>query len=797
MWRSGLRRWSTLRLTCGVPRYVTERTEQPTPIFTSSEATYCTRLGGKVKTKYIDPELNHEMVAITAGARGDYEKIEQILEKVKRPSIRVYNSLIKAYIRSQMYGKIALVLEKLDDPEQPDPNEESFLPLAIEYLNFGLKGHTRNVIMKAAENGAISFTGIYRLLDLYLKQDDLAEVLFFVRVMETTGIFGEELYDKLFEYISAQGTQGYELLKRYLVHFREITHAPLKKEFFEILLYSSVNSKVVLDPFYIQEYLLDNYPYHEPNGPNHVTRHLLKLEQQGMKVSDFIRRSFYRCVARGFRFSDDIVNEIVLHFHRQVDHHNVFNMYQVMNRDCYQIFPETFVPIVKSALQLGTEESLRPVPRLIMESAIPEDYRVSLLQTMVDWTTDPHQNIDLAPQLNRIYEYVKENTIFTEKINHVLLDYFLSQNDVDRARELINLTLQRHHTNKLKYSSPLKTRTEISQGLSAEIESFTKSSYTGLSRSSSSTAVDLDPVLEDYEPRVSIKSYEKYLKPELIEKYEGELSTDEFDRFLKSDLFKDTGKNKRGKGRTHGKGASDDQMNEADDALENFKSFSGFRNMEKLSKVKPNEPFFSVDPSQQVQDVFLDFGGDATVQSSAPSQQFANAMETEKQITYGDQPIMTFPEGVEQLSRNLPLESRGHMNMTGLEFAAGESVPESEELESIKSILDTLPRHTILEDLIEERFKLTDPNYEGHASEEFEYDAINEIQSRSRIPEDTDELIGEMWNNVLTYLVANQGQQAAMEFVDRVLIESPMAAPPSRQLCTSFGLSAEWRNKLE
>lgn len=137
------------------------------------------------------------------------------------------------------------------------------------------------------------------------------------------------------------------------------------------------------------------------------------------------------------------------------------------------------------------------------------------------------------------------------------------------------------------------------------------------------------------------------------------------------------------------------------------------------------------------------------------------------------------------------------MSMTGLEFAAGESASETESLESIKSILDRLPRHTVLEDLIQDRFKLVDPNYEGHASEEFEYYAINEIQSRSRIPEDTNEMIGEMWNNVLTYLVANQGRQAAMDFVDRVLIESPMAAPPSRQLCTTFGLSAEWRNKLE
>ena len=127
-------------------------------------APYCTQMGGKNKTKFTDPEGNYEMVAIAAGARGDYEKIEQILEKVKRPSIKVYNSLIKAYIRSQMYGKIALVLEKLEDPEQPDPNEDTFLPLAIEYTNFGLKGHARNVIMKAAEFGAVSLVGIQRLM---------------------------------------------------------------------------------------------------------------------------------------------------------------------------------------------------------------------------------------------------------------------------------------------------------------------------------------------------------------------------------------------------------------------------------------------------------------------------------------------------------------------------------------------------------------------------------------------------------------------------------------------------------
>jgi len=720
-------------------------------------------MGGKGKTKYQDPEGNHEMVAHAAATRGDYEKIETMLESIKIPSIQIYNSLIKAYIKGRVFGKIALILEKLEDNEQPDPNVETFFPLIIEYNNMGLKGHARNVLFKAAEHGCIEHASMLRLLSIYLENGDFNEVLLFLRCLESVGLYDEEIYYLLIDYMSNEGTQGFELLKRYMVHFRDITHSPIPKEFKEIMLFSSVHSPHELDPYNIMEHMLEKYPHFHEDGPNHVARHLLKLIHNGKEETDRLRRTFYRCVARGFRFSDDVVNEIVLNYYRRGDHENVFRMFQVIQRDVYQIFTETTVPIIKSALYLASEESLSIVPRLLMESVIPEDYRIALVQMMIDIANDPHKDVPIHRELNTINEYLKENTVFTPKLNFVMLDYHISQNDLEKAKDLLAMILDRYYTNSLCRNPPVFGDIEFPQELSETIETLTKSSYRNVEPEVPAPFVVPDGYDESLpKPR----AYDQYLDPKLVDKYSN--------MFSKEDAG---GRNKQ------------TQTAEEDEEKEEKRTFSLHFDPPKPDTSKP---FFSKfasegNPASRRKDEFSHF---------KKTKELPEELKIRKtKINVDFDPVISEPKEAALLGRDFKTERKFHL--TGLEGLTVNQPVESTSVDFFKDVVDKLPRLRVLEDLVNERFSLIDPTYDGSSSSEFEYNAINEIQERNRVTEDFSEVIDQMWESLLTHLVTNYDHSKATEVVDELITRVPFAAPPSRTLCDSLGLPRDWRAQFD
>lgn len=159
-------------------------------------------------------------------------------------------------------------------------------------------------------------------------------------------------------------------------------------------------------------------------------------------------------------------------------------------------------------------------------------------------------------------------------------------------------------------------------------------------------------------------------------------------------------------------------------------------------------------------------------------------------------PILSAPKPARDLHRDLQTE-RSSWISTGLEkLQTKEQEAPSDNLESFRLILGELPRFRILEELIEDRFDFVDSDYDG-VSSEFEYDAINEIQARNRIPEEHSDIIDNMWENIITHTVANRGTSDATKLVDEIITKVPFAAPPSRALCDSLELPQEWRAQFD
>lgn len=816
------------------------------PLFLRSERRYQDdeddpHMEGRSKLEYLDPASNQIALANALATEGNHEKLQLLLQTMKKPPIEIYNSLIKAYIVSGKYGLIKSVLDELnEDNDAPEQNTETYFPLFFEYLGMGYYGHAHNVFFSAVNAGCISEQVLIRIFDFYIQADSLTEALAFIRCLELTDNFLPELYPVLFDYLSTKGTQGYELLKRYLVYWREYTHAPIPREYENFLFYSSFNATNIFDCYYMLDHFLDKYPTFEADSANMVADHLLYHANKDKKllITDKIRRLFYRGVARGFRFTDAVVNEILLHFSRNNDIENVFRTFRIAERDVYQIFVENYVTVVKACLQLGSKEALSIVPRLIMESTIPDDYRTSLIQLLLDISNDPHNSLQLHDEFMTLYGYLKLNDVFNFQLNFLVMDYFLSQNDLYHAKDILCFTMERFHKEKLRSNS---TAIDFAPNFIDKFEKFTKSPYISVSDN------DLTPAsLFEFDEEQGKKPQvnKKYIDDNLQKLLYDEISSDEGDFNIKIPKFKNENQKQNSnasaaasfssffaandnnnkqqqkqQNTSTNKPTSNISFDSLDQVFNQFQKKREARSAESLKDfqsrirfsfrsndglpVEPTKPFFSKFPTEGPLGVDVYSKGSALttndiVNDTLPKEIHLNDLS---RLNVSYDAILTKPKEAFDIQRDFQKERNYLMHeeqnlsgLTGLEIQA-DMVKENEEsnLSTFRDLISGLPSFVALPDLIAARLKTR--TIDEHS--DFEYNAINEIQARNRVPEEIPTIIDNIWENILTYTVACNNIQDATNLVDEIIAQVPYAEPPSSTLCKRLKLPSEWRSQYD
>ena len=864
-------------------------------------------LGGKADAKFNDSSAQYELLAMNCAANGDPETIEDILEKMKAPSINIFNCLIRSYIASDQLSRIAFVFETLEDPEKPDPNEESFIPLMINYLQEGEVLLARNVLFHAMSYGAAGSGMIKRYVESLLDFNDIEEVLLVIRCMELAGIFDEDLYKMLFSNLSFRSTQGYELLKRYFVYHRDSTFIPIQKEQYELLTFSSVHSENDFDCYYLTQFLLDKYPYFRPEIPDLVLRHLLVLARmtdsindvanptdpvyekhidiekrlhinqntkdpinfdfgngrneeykriqekitsklpemrdasldifskklveelalnhmidsddykddlnqhheipEGKAVNDKIRILFYRCIARGFRFSDENVNELIAFFYGKGDYENVFRIYEIMKRDAYNVYPETYAPAAKAALVLGTNHSIKQIPDIILNSIIEEPQRIALLQLVVETAVDKSNSLSLKNQLKEINDHLQEKPIYNYKLYNIMVDYHLSQGDIESAKDLTKQVIKRIYSEKLKNSSydadaierqRTNSISNIDRELYENINTFTK-------ESSSYPELNIPEDLTIDRPLFK-KTYDEYIQSSLQEKIklgqqtsyniDGEdisanianlekeakefTINDEVDTDEAINQFRETSK-------LFPSTTENGYISPSDSRFPAY--FKELRNKE-LSPYMIYNPRISKDNLLSREDIEAT---DASNLSELKVKPVQFKKPSPDSLQYNTNSIISAPKESHNVSQPFQLV-RDSLTSTGLEKYGIDST-NNEALEPFREIISNLPKHVILEEAISKRFQKVEKDEKPE--QPYACADINIVQARNIPPEDVSDHVDELWQNILVHISARGGVEEAMKFADNLLAEIAFAEPPSETLCELLGFPETWREQYE
>ena len=393
----------------------------------------------KLIPKKADGTVSAKFAADTAETNADTKKLLSLLVEQEKSTPEMYEKIFSTICETEEFYLVPKIFQKqLSDPTGPQPSLSHMEMIIARLSELGLKDQIDNILLSFSLYGWIITSDIYgTIIAGFLDREDLETALHYYKLARNFDQLSFEIFELFIDALPAFGTEeAYGLFKKEIVNFRDVKHYKLDISFYEELLGFAITLNKTEDALKIHDYLLENYLTWDESLTNGVLLLLYNSTNIFNDIADPLKKLFFRCIARGVRISDEIFNIILRYFASQNDIMSVYNTYKIADRDSYYLYPESFVPVIRAILTSATPDLLKDLIKVLMYSYIKEEQRLEFVKQMVWRTVNKNDPVSYAKQLDEIYEILFKNEEYSIALRKVMVDYYLSTGDVDKAVSL-------------------------------------------------------------------------------------------------------------------------------------------------------------------------------------------------------------------------------------------------------------------------------------------------------------------------------------------------------------------------